>query len=389
MDGLGAFLKRNRESNDFTQEKAAEKIGVSVNTIQNWEKDECIPDTKNIKKLSNVYKVKWQDICSRIYEKNNMINAEVEDFPSYMFSEKRNRQFEDIYFTREQQELFELLFVYVNSDFTKLAMKYSYHDSYYSSGSKYYMNSSKSFPNIIIDNFTLGNIGSLPYKYIKDKGIIRIINMVDEINKIIEYPLAINIMDYISEHPAQLYSFKNINKYEISDYIDREYECNTVVLNEEEEIKTNSFTVLTYKFLKCIGDEHMFIGIGLPAEFKNYFEKKQKSRLYYESLASVRLSVSLPKFVNDYLINVSNDNFCFEYQVFESTNEEYIAKKREYEEKIKFYNENKDLHPEILGNKPKEYEEEFSVYIKVSDRGKKFIKWYEEIAEDRYKNKVL
>lgn len=45
---LGAYLKANRAGEDLTLKALAEKVGVDIRTIQKWEAEERLPDSKNM-----------------------------------------------------------------------------------------------------------------------------------------------------------------------------------------------------------------------------------------------------------------------------------------------------------------------------------------------------
>lgn len=54
---IGNKLKTARVKNDMTQEKVAEKIGVSRQTISNWENSKSYPDIISVIHLSDLYAV--------------------------------------------------------------------------------------------------------------------------------------------------------------------------------------------------------------------------------------------------------------------------------------------------------------------------------------------
>lgn len=52
---LGSNLVKARKNRGFSQEMAAEKLGVSRQTISKWETDETLPDIQQSKKLAVLY----------------------------------------------------------------------------------------------------------------------------------------------------------------------------------------------------------------------------------------------------------------------------------------------------------------------------------------------
>ena len=54
---IGSKLKNARNENGVTQEQAAELLGVSRQTISNWENNKSYPDIISVIKMSDLYSV--------------------------------------------------------------------------------------------------------------------------------------------------------------------------------------------------------------------------------------------------------------------------------------------------------------------------------------------
>lgn len=54
---LGNKLAEQRKKKEWSQEQAAEKLGVSRQAISRWESEETLPDANNLKKISKLYGV--------------------------------------------------------------------------------------------------------------------------------------------------------------------------------------------------------------------------------------------------------------------------------------------------------------------------------------------
>ena len=54
---IGSKLKKARNENGITQEHAAELLGVSRQTISNWENNKSYPDIISVIKMSDLYAV--------------------------------------------------------------------------------------------------------------------------------------------------------------------------------------------------------------------------------------------------------------------------------------------------------------------------------------------
>lgn len=55
-------LKSARVNAGLTQAKAAEKIGISVDTLVNYEKGKTFPDVPVLKRIEDVYGVSYNNI---------------------------------------------------------------------------------------------------------------------------------------------------------------------------------------------------------------------------------------------------------------------------------------------------------------------------------------
>lgn len=59
---MSMTLKAARVNKGFTQQEAADKLGVSKDTIANWEKGKTYPDVLQLKKIESLYDIKYHDI---------------------------------------------------------------------------------------------------------------------------------------------------------------------------------------------------------------------------------------------------------------------------------------------------------------------------------------
>lgn len=59
---VGERLKKRREELELTQEYVAEVLGVSRQTISNWENSRSYPDIERILKLSDIYELSLDEL---------------------------------------------------------------------------------------------------------------------------------------------------------------------------------------------------------------------------------------------------------------------------------------------------------------------------------------
>lgn len=59
---FGSSLSRARKKSGLSQEAVAEKLGISRQTLSKWELDETLPDIRQSKKLSVLYRVTLDEL---------------------------------------------------------------------------------------------------------------------------------------------------------------------------------------------------------------------------------------------------------------------------------------------------------------------------------------
>lgn len=68
---MSITLKAARINLGLTQAQAAEKLGISTNTLQKYEAGITFPNIKMIRKIESVYDVEYNDISFILPENNN------------------------------------------------------------------------------------------------------------------------------------------------------------------------------------------------------------------------------------------------------------------------------------------------------------------------------
>ena len=83
---IGIKLKNARTEKGLTQEQAAELLGVSRQTVSNWENNKSYPDIISVIKMSDIYSVSLDHLlkeevsvdknyCEFLEESTNTVNA--------------------------------------------------------------------------------------------------------------------------------------------------------------------------------------------------------------------------------------------------------------------------------------------------------------------------
>ena len=77
---LGQKITELRKTQGLTQEKLSEKLGVSRQTISNWEADSTNPDINQAKEIAEIFQVSLDDLLSvevevEAKEEHSVLNA--------------------------------------------------------------------------------------------------------------------------------------------------------------------------------------------------------------------------------------------------------------------------------------------------------------------------
>lgn len=101
---IGSKIKKLRLREGFTQEKLAEQLGVSFQTISKWENSVCMPDIEMLPKISILFGITIDELFSitaeqRLHRIENMLDDERE-LPYSIWQD-------NVDFLKEQQNTFE------------------------------------------------------------------------------------------------------------------------------------------------------------------------------------------------------------------------------------------------------------------------------------------
>lgn len=64
QEKIGKFIKEKRKENGLTQEKLAEKLGVSSRSVSKWENGICMPDMSLYKDICNILNISLVEFIS-------------------------------------------------------------------------------------------------------------------------------------------------------------------------------------------------------------------------------------------------------------------------------------------------------------------------------------
>lgn len=86
---IGSKLKNARNSNGLTQEQAAEALGVSRQTISNWENNKSYPDIMSVIKMSDIYSVSLDHLLKEEESMNQTYQEFLEESTNIVKARRR------------------------------------------------------------------------------------------------------------------------------------------------------------------------------------------------------------------------------------------------------------------------------------------------------------
>jgi transcriptional regulator with XRE-family HTH domain len=216
------YMKRARELASLTQEKAAEKIGVSVTTIQNWEKYQIPSGRENLRLIMETYRVNYDEFWSFYAEamtpQKNV--KKKQKFPYFMFSEEEGRTISSLYLDNREQEL--------------LGIEYLYSQPQNITGHIAMVGNINCECSMVSQNSNV--LSAIPYEYIKEHGAFSTIELHNKMTKKLG-KYKDNITRYLCQHPNDSFDVSTMDSWDI-------YQCFApelyAVLHLMEEIGEHS-----------------------------------------------------------------------------------------------------------------------------------------------------
>lgn len=193
---FGKKLRQARLNANFTQEKIADKMNVSVTSIQNWESGKTNIRDSRLKELSEFYNI---SLSTLIKDKFGSLDEDIKDnFPYFLFDDNTNKIINTLHLSLIQQELFSMLYIY---------------DAEYLH--KKYMDS---------DMLTLReDLKKLSYEFINKIGSIQLLNIAHDLFQVIKYIQTDFLIGILKSEPKKEFNICTLSKELICDFIDGGY----------------------------------------------------------------------------------------------------------------------------------------------------------------------
>lgn len=109
---MSSFIKRKREEAGLTQADLAEKMEVSVASVQNWESGRSKIDQGKYMQLSEVLNVPVDQIIKEVLIEADNERMHLDNWPSFLFDDETNEIIDTLHLNKAQQDLFGLLYIY-------------------------------------------------------------------------------------------------------------------------------------------------------------------------------------------------------------------------------------------------------------------------------------
>lgn len=194
MNSFGAMLKQARKQASLTQEQLAEKMDVTVMSVQNWESGKTKVREAKLKKLSYICNISLETLFREwvLSDRSDMND----NFPYFLFDENTNQIIKTLHLSPSQQELFGIFYIYHADYLDKIEM----------------------------DSSTLrDDLKRIPYEFINRFGIIQTLNIAEGLYHVLKYVQTDFLLKVLKLNPETEFNICCLSKELICDFIDSGY----------------------------------------------------------------------------------------------------------------------------------------------------------------------
>ncbi|MDE6663094.1 MAG: helix-turn-helix transcriptional regulator [Lachnospiraceae bacterium] len=188
---MSRFIKQCRINAGLTQNQLAEKMGVSVVSVQNWEGGRTKVEIGRYMELASVFNVPVEQLIKEMLIEEDKKRPDI--WPGFLFNQDTNDIIDTLHLNHAQQDLFGLLFIYDSEYLKKTEIDF----------------------NTLYEDLKL-----IPYGFIEKAGSIQFMNQVDGLHKVIKYVKAEFLMKVLKQNPEAEFNVKKLSKELICEFID-------------------------------------------------------------------------------------------------------------------------------------------------------------------------
>ena len=193
---MSRYIKRKREEAGLTQAELAERVDVSVVSVQNWESGRCKVGLEKYGVLSEVLNVPVDQLIKEMLIELDNERKHLDKWPYFLFDDDTNRIVDSLHLNMSQQNLFGILYIY---------------DSQY-----------LEWENMDYDAF-IEDLKKVPFEFIDKVGSIQFMNQADGLYKVIKHVKTDFLLKNLKLKPEEEFNVKRLSKDMICEFIDGGY----------------------------------------------------------------------------------------------------------------------------------------------------------------------
>lgn len=191
MSSFGNLLKKLRKEAGLSQEKLAEKMNVSKNTVQNWERGATKVDERRFSLLADIFNIPVEVLIKEFCREEG--EKRPNNWPAFLFDDNLNEIIETLHLNMNQQDLFGLLYIY-NAEYLQ--------------------------KNSIDFNTFYNDLKLIPYDFIGKVGSIQFMNMADGLQRVTKYVKSDFLLKILKLNPENEFDVRRMTKDQICEFID-------------------------------------------------------------------------------------------------------------------------------------------------------------------------
>lgn len=188
---MNKFIKKSREEAGLTQAKLAEKMGVSIMSVQNWENGRSKPELNRYMILAEIFNIPVEKLIKEtlIEEDKKRPN----NWPDFLFDDDTNSIIDTLHLNLCQQDLLGLLYIYE---------------------AEYIEKQERNF------NTLYNDLKKIPYGFIEKVGSIRFLNQAEDLHRVIQYIKTDFLIKVLKQNSVAEFNIKKLSKSQICEFID-------------------------------------------------------------------------------------------------------------------------------------------------------------------------
>ena len=191
---MSTFLKRTREATGITQAELAEKMGVSIVAVQNWESGKTNISYKRYQDLAVILNIPVDKLIKETIIDEDKTRQD--NWPDFLFSEYTNELVDMLHLNMAQQDLFGLLYIYNNDFRGEFEITRGSFDKY---------------------------LNNIPYGFIDRVGSIQFMNQADGLYRVLRHVRTSFLLKVLKLNPDSEFNVRKLPKNLICEFIDEGY----------------------------------------------------------------------------------------------------------------------------------------------------------------------